>query len=155
MGHDMVKNPITAFMHWFDTLPPGHRQRLAHIFFVCTTQHAGDMIAEPRNSLARFKIHFTRPDFPLRVVSRVFTVRALFDLLLMHRKELVASPEKWLAGHGLDNLVPLDTHLWDQVFESWATLRSRDLSDPNLHAWTAAVLKKRNTHKGGSNSSNI
>jgi hypothetical protein len=154
MGHDMVKNPVTAFIHWFDALPPGHRQRLAHIFFVCTTQHTGDMLAEPRHSLDRFVIHFTRPDFPLRVVSRVFTVRALFDLLLMHRKELVAGPEEWLAGHGLDNMIPLDAHQWDRVSASWAALRSRELADPYLHAWAAAVLKKKKTQKKGSEPSN-
>jgi hypothetical protein len=154
MGRDMVKNPVTAFIRWFESLPPGHRQRLAHIFFVCTTQHTGDMLAEPRNSLDRFVIHFTRPDFPLRVVSRVFTVRALFDLLLMHRKELVAGPEEWLARHGLENMVPLDAHQWDRVFGSWAALRSRDLADPVLHAWAAAVLKNKKSKKGGTDLSN-
>jgi len=145
----MVTNPMTAFINWFASVPPHHRERLAHIFCVTTTRDTGDMLAAPSTSLARFTAYFTRPDFPLRVVARVFTVRTLFDLLLIHRKELVTHPEEWMPGHGTHGMIPLDPHQWDRVYTSWGRLRSRELSDRVLHTWAAAVLQKKKTKKGG------
>jgi len=139
----MVIDPMTAFLNCFTALSPDHRRRLAHIFFVCTPRGTGEMLADPRSSHDRFLNYFTRPDFPLRVVARVFTVRTLFDLLLIHRKELVTNPGKWIPGYTPENMISLDTHLWNKVYTSWGALRSREMSDRILHTWASGVLTKK------------
>lgn len=143
MGHGVVTNPMAAFLNWFDTLPRDFRQRLAHMFMVCTAPDARDMMAPPGTSLARFLNGFKRRDFPLRIVARMFTVRSLFDLLLIHRRELTADPEKWLPDSHTDNMTPLAPYRWEKIYKSWGALRSRELSDAYVHAWAAAVLKKK------------
>jgi hypothetical protein len=140
----MVINPAAAFIRWYDGLSPAHRQHLAHVYYVCTTQDTTDMLMAPADSLQRFVRHLARPDFPLRLVARMFIVRTVFDLLLVHRKELIIAPDEWIPSGSRDKMISLGRHRWDRVMDSWAALRAKELSDSHLHAWAASIIKNKN-----------
>ena len=133
---------MSAFITWFDSLPPAQRRALAHIYRVCTTETAEDMVLDPEHSLQRFKNGFVKPDFPLRVAARMVKLCSVFDLILLNRKELVSISEKMFSGVEKGTVVPLSSRQWDTVHETWKMLRSRELSEQYLHVWAAEMIKR-------------
>lgn len=135
-------NPMTAFIRWFDSLPANLRKRLAHAYRVCTTDDTADIIMDPDESLDRFKGYFVKPDFPMRVAARLFTVRAVFDMILVNRDQFNAAAGQAFPGRDGDNIVQLSDRQWDTIFKDWHGLRKGFLSDPHLHAWAAEMIRR-------------
>lgn len=134
-------NPMAAFVNWFETLPVPHKKFLAHLYRVCTTDNTIDMAVDPDTSLERFKNAFVREDFPLRIAARVFSVRAVFDLIMMNTDTLAALAEDLFPGRDRDNVELLSSRQWESAFESWKDLRFGPMSDMQIHAWAKQVMK--------------
>ena len=143
----MVINPMAAFLNWFESLSLVLKKSLAHIYRVSTTDNTMDMVMEPEISFERFKNSFVKPDFPLRVAARVFTVRAVFDLILLNRETLVSIADEYFSLWDQEKMIPLSSHQWDRAYDSWKVLRSRELSDRFLHEWANQLVKQETMKK--------
>ncbi len=142
MGPDVVIPPPKAFRQWFDALPRVHRQTLAHLYRVCTTDSVEDMIRDPEHSLALFLQNLDKPDFPLRVATRLVTIRAVFDLVLVHRRNLLLLTGPFLPAQDGRAVVPLPPHQWEKIWTGWKHLRASAMSDKYLHAWIQAIQQE-------------
>ncbi len=107
------------------------------MYFVLTTQDTTDLAIESKAALVRFQIHVTKNDFPLRVVARMVTVRAIIDFLFINRDLLVTQP---ITGPKLTDIAQKQ---WDTAFESWKILRAGELSDPYIRFWLQSALDRR------------
>jgi hypothetical protein len=133
--------PSTAFIQWFDNIPAELRKNLAHVFRVCTTEDASHMAMPPETSLEGFRAWVIKPDFPLRSAAKMFYIRAVFDMVILHHDEIAGEHGglKMLPGKG--NLIHLSARQWEAVIKSWKTLRQNALSDAYVHAWTSWMIK--------------
>ncbi|MFO7912239.1 MAG: hypothetical protein R6V15_08775, partial [Desulfotignum sp.] len=80
--------PTAAFVQWFDNIPVELRRYLAHVFRVCTTEDASQMAALPDQSLTGFRAWVVKSDFPLRMAAKMFYIRAVFDMVILHHREI-------------------------------------------------------------------
>jgi hypothetical protein len=134
-------SPATAFIQWFDSMPVAVRKNLAHVFRVCTTEDVSQMAALPDHSLARFRSWVIKPDFPLRLAAKVFYIRAVFDMVILHQKEIKGEDGSIGLLPGTGNMVYLSDRHWEKAVDSWRILRHEALSDTYVHAWTSWMIK--------------
>jgi hypothetical protein len=130
-----LKNPIQAFVEWFQSLAVGHRQYLAHMFFVLTTQNTTDLAMAKETSPDRFLSYVVKKDFPVRVVARMVVIRGIFDFILLNKDELLQETP------GAPSIVNISEKHWEKGFESWRMLRGKELSDIYTQMWLKAELK--------------
>jgi hypothetical protein len=133
------KDPARAFWDWFSSLPAAHQEFVAHAFWICTTDDSNDLILTPRESLAKFGHYVTRPDFPLRVLSRMVVVRGVVNFILTNR-ESFENKSLW-PGAGKTNVVFLSEAQWAKHLRGWRLLLSDELSDASLSFWVKAVTR--------------
>jgi len=136
-----VITPLEAFLKWFDSVPVPLRKYLAHIFRVCTTEDTSQMAALPDQSLEGFRNWAVKTDFPLRIAARIFYIRSIFDMVIFHYKEILAGDAFVPLSAETDNIIQLSSKQWEDVFESWKALRSREMSDNYVHSWTSWMIK--------------
>ena len=128
-------SPFQAFLQWFEHLPVVVKKGLAHLFVVCTTEDANLMTDNNEDGLVRFGLWVRKGDFPLRVTAKVFYVRSVFDLVILHHKEILK--EKCV---GMSGVIPLSDHQWEKVADTWIKLRNKELSDAYVHSWASHVI---------------
>jgi len=135
-----MKTPLEAFIEWFDTVPLPVRETLAHIFQVATTEDTSLMAVSRERSLERFRHWAIRRDFPMRIAARMFHIRAVFDMVIIHHREL--APEQGIgAALGLSSkIVNISSRHWNTVPGSWKKLRGEELSETYIHSWTAWMI---------------
>ncbi len=143
-----MKTPAAAFIHWFDKQPVTLRRYLAHVFRVCTTEDVSQMAALPEESLAFFRNWMIKLDFPLRLAAKMFYIRAVFDMVILHHDEIAGdgSSSGMISGQS-DNIVQLSSRQWKEVINTWKDLRQRELSDAYVHAWTSWMIKQEKESK--------
>lgn len=129
-------------MAWFDAVPLGLRKHLAHIFQVCTTENVTRMADSPDRSLASFRLWAAKGDFPLRIVARMFYIRAVFDMVVSHHEEIVKGETLPGSLPGQENIVLISSKQWEQMRDSWLNLRREELSDSYIHTWTSWMIKQ-------------
>ena len=135
-----MKTHPEAFMDWFDRRPPVQRQHLAHLFMVITTEDAMQMTATPSQSLRTFHAWAVRSDFPLRIAARMFYIRSVFDMVILHYHEL--QPKQGLMPGTTDNIIQISGPQWKAVLDSWKRLRQKELTDTYIHSWTSWMIKR-------------
>lgn len=133
--------PSTAFIQWFDNIPVELRKNLAHIFRVCTTEDAAQMAVLPEQSLDGFRNWVIKPDFPLRSAAKMFYIRAVFDMVILHHDEIKTDEGAIGPLSKKNNIVRLSSRQWKTVIDSWRALRREELSDAYLHAWTSWMIQ--------------
>ena len=135
-----MKTPLEAFILWFDAVPRTVRETLAHVFQVSTTEDTSLMTASRDDSLARFRCWAVRRDFPMRIAARMFHIRAVFDMVIMHHHEI--DPEQGFGiVPGTDNkVVHISSGQWHRVLASWKRLRGEELSETYIHSWTSWMI---------------
>ena len=133
--------PSTAFIQWFDNIPVELRKNLAHIFRVCTTENTAQMAVLPEQSMAGFMAWVVKPDFPLRLAAKMFYIRAVFDMVILHHDEISKADDVFGPLSKQNNIVRLSSRQWETVIDSWRTLRREELSDAYLHSWTSWMIK--------------
>jgi len=136
-----MQTPLEAFMIWFDKIPLSLREYLAHLFQICTTDDTSVMAAKKDDSLENFRNHVIRMDFPLRVAARMFYIRSIFDMVIIHYKEIVAGENYSLLPLESKNIVQLSSKQWKEVFASWKDLRYQEMSDTFIHSWASWMIK--------------
>jgi hypothetical protein len=136
-----MKTPLEAFMIWFDNIPPSLREYLAHLFQICTTDDTSMMAAPRKQSLESFRNHVLKMDFPLRVAARMFYIRSVFDMVILHHKEIAAGKDHYLLSAKQGNIVQLSSKQWEEVFDSWKELRYQEMSDTFIHSWASWMIK--------------
>lgn len=133
--------PSTAFIQWFDNIPVELRKNLAHVFRICTTEDTSLMALSPDQSLAGFRAWAVKPDFPLRSAAKMFYIRAVFDMVILHHDEIKTANGAAGPLSNLENIVQLSDRQWDGIIDSWKTLRRNELSDTYIHSWTSWMIK--------------
>jgi hypothetical protein len=136
-----METPLEAFMRWFDSAPVPLRRYLAHIFRVCTTDDTSHMAASPDNSLHWFGNWAVKMDFPLRVAARMFYIRSIFDMVLVHHKEILAGDDFFHPASYKDNIIKISSKQWENILRSWIDLRGKEMSDSHIHVWTSRMIK--------------
>ncbi len=143
-----MKTPAAAFVHWFDNQPGTLRRHLAHVFRVCTTEEVSQMAAMPDESLAVFRHWVIKLDFPLRLAAKMFYIRAVFDMVILHHDEIAGDGSSTgMVSEKSDNIVQLSTRQWQNVIHTWKNLRQSELSDTYVHAWTSWMIKQQKESK--------
>ncbi len=139
--------PTAAFVQWFDNIPVELRRYLAHVFRVCTTEDASQMAALPDQSMAGFRAWAVKQDFPLRLAAKMFYIRAVFDMVILHHHEITDDEGPFGLLSEKNNIVRLSAKQWEAVVNSWKTLRQGELSDVYVHAWTSWMIKQQKESK--------
>ncbi len=142
-----MKTPLEVFILWFDSLPVSLRRYLAHIFRVCTTDDTAQMTAGPEASLEGFRNWAVKMDFPLRLAARMFYIRAIFDMVIFHYKEILSGDNLFHLPSEPDNIVQLSSRQWENVFDSWKALRCREMSDAYIHSWASWMINLKMEEK--------
>ena len=135
---DQPKNPAQTFWDWFSDLPVANREFLAHLFWICTTEDTTDLMMDPEASLAKFAHYLSRPDFPVRVLSRVVIVRGMISFILNNRQSF---EDRKLWPGSKKNVSFLSEAQWNKHLRTWRMLVSGELSDASLHFWVNAVTR--------------
>ena len=133
-------NPECHFWIWFDSLPAWQRQTLAKLYIVMTSSNNADFILSGKESLDRFEIDTRTPDFEIRRVARLLTIRSLFSFLLSD----ISYIQNFFTKHPADEHdapVSLSTYQWKQIAEKWKLLCTGSLSDSALHNWMYNINK--------------
>ena len=136
-----MKTPLEAFMGWFDYTPRSIREYLAHLYQVCTSGDATMMVVDRQEYLELFRSQFVKMDFPLRIAARIFYVRSVFDMVILHHEEIQSGDGLFHIGHAGENVVQISSRQWDGVVGSWKSLRQEELSDIYVHSWTSWMIK--------------
>ncbi|HAR34612.1 MAG TPA: hypothetical protein DCR95_11175 [Desulfobacter sp.] len=139
--------PLDAFLQWFDDLPVPLRRHLAHIFRICTTDDTSQMVALPQQSLERFRHWAVKSDFPLRTAARLFYIRSIFDMVILHHKEICRDDDFFPISDETKNIIQLSSRQWEDILESWIDLRSKEMSDTYVHSWTSWMIKLQSEAK--------
>jgi len=142
-----VITPLDAFLQWFDDLPVPLRRHLAHIFRICTTDDTSQMVALPQQSLERFRHWAVKSDFPLRTGARLFYIRSIFDMVILHHKEICRDDDFFPISDETKNIIQLSSRQWEDILESWIDLRSKEMSDTYVHSWTSWMIKLQSEAK--------
>jgi hypothetical protein len=88
-------------------------------------------------------------DFPLRSAAKMFYIRAVFDMVILHHDELAGddSSTGLIPGKNNFNIVQLSSRQWETVINTWKNLRQGELSDAYVHAWTSWMIKQQKESK--------
>jgi hypothetical protein len=136
-----MKTPLDAFLQWFDGTPLPIRKYLAHIFQVCTADDTRFMTAGKDQSLDSFRAWAAGIDFPLRIAARMFYVRSIFDMVILHHREIVSGKGFFHLSSETNNIIQISTRQWEGVLESWKALRQDQMSDIYIHSWASWMIK--------------
>lgn len=101
------------------------------------------MVALPDQSLAGFAAWIGKPDFPLRIAAKMFYIRAVFDMVILHHNEITDDDGSLGLLSQKNNIVRLSAKQWERVVSSWITLRQATLSDAYVHSWTSWMIKQQ------------
>lgn len=138
-----MRTPIEAFIKWFDSLPVPLREYLAHIFKVATTDDTSEMAALPEQSLQGFRNWAVKKDFPLRVSARIFYIRSIFDLVILHYSEILGAKNHCHPSPCKAKITQISSKQWEHVLDSWKVLRKHEMSDNYIHSWASWMFKKK------------
>lgn len=129
-------SPEMHFRRWFDSLPVRQRQTLAKLYIVMTSSNNADFTLSDKESLSLFEVNTAMPDFTMRRVARLLTIKAVFSFILSDMRFI----RKYFAEHPqgeLDGPVPISSYQWQQIADDWKQLCKGKLSDSTLHFWMA------------------
>jgi hypothetical protein len=105
------------------------------------------MVALPQQSLERFRHWAVKSDFPLRTAARLFYIRSIFDMVILHHKEICRDDDFFPISDETKNIIQLSSRQWEDILESWIDLRSKEMSDTYVHSWTSWMIKLQSEAK--------
>jgi hypothetical protein len=135
--------PLKAFIDWFDALSLDIKANLAHIFRVCTVDDLTLMVESSENSLISFRVYLLKEDFALRKIARLYLVRSVFDMIIIHSDLILKSSGVLGPGEKLGNIIDFSSAKWRKTCNSWKNLRSQHLSDTYMNFWAGSVIGKQ------------
>lgn len=134
-----IEHPLPAYQRWWSHIPLAHRRRLALGFWLCTTDSTADMAMNHDQAVHKFQAYLQRPDFPLRLLSRMVIVRGMTTYLLSNR-EILEQSSVFAAEQENSNVLDLSTTMWKKTWAGWQKLICHELSDQVFAAWTKQAV---------------
>lgn len=122
-------------LHWLEELPPSMRNILVMRFILMTSQDSGDFALTAQESCEYFTRFLSEPDFALRRLARILTVRSIFGFILEQDDEFFSACSTDSTG---TNLLFLDAAQILRAQKSWRDLCRQRLSNEQLVAWLQA-----------------
>ncbi|NLV24550.1 MAG: hypothetical protein GXY54_07165 [Deltaproteobacteria bacterium] len=125
-------------MKWFDTLPPGQRQTLAYLYILMTSTNSGDFAMIGEEAVRHFQMFVSTPDFPLRRVARLVSIRGVFSFLFFDADFV----QRYVALHPAPAggaPLPISRYQWLRSTAQWRRLAERVLADNVLHGWLRSL----------------
>lgn len=133
-------SPDMAFIKWFDMQAEDIKQNLAHVFKISSADDISQMTASGEDSLRSFRFWFLKDDFFLRKAAKLFTVRALFDMMIIQKENIMDNSNFSRHYPGNENLLNISDAYWKKTSDSWQRLRYTYLSDNYMHLWFKAAM---------------
>ncbi|MFO7803861.1 MAG: hypothetical protein R6V55_16380 [Desulfovermiculus sp.] len=134
-----IEHPLPVYQTWFSQIPLAHRRRLALGFWLFTTENTADMAMSHNQALDRFQAYLGRPDFPLRLLSRMIIVRGMTTYLLGNR-EILEQGSVFAKDQDNSNVLDLSETIWKKTWAGWQQLIAEELSDKVFSAWTRQAV---------------
>jgi hypothetical protein len=128
-----VTSPELLLLNWLEELPKTIADTLVARYLFMISANSEDFVLRGEEAWKYFKHLLTEPDFPLRRVARLLTLRAQFSFLLelSDSNNLVSLPPT-----GQDaNLYPLDSAQILRARQRWRKFCESGLSDAALQSW--------------------
>lgn len=132
-GHE--KSPEQITLRWLNELPPMVSHILVMRFILMTSQDSGDFALSGQESREHFARFLGEPDFALRRLARILTVRSVFNFILEQEDEFFSA----CSSDSSDvNLPSFDAAQILRVQKSWRDLCRHRLSNEQLVVWLQA-----------------
>jgi len=125
--------PEQVLLLWLDELPLWLREALVKHYNFMAGVNTAEFVFSEEEAWSHLKVHLTEPEFPLRRVARLLTVRALLTFLLE-----LSEPNSLLEASPAENIDSLRAFEAAQLLRTrndWDKLCRDDLSDVILHEW--------------------
>jgi len=90
-------------------------------------------------ALEKFQAYLSRPDFPLRLLSRMIMVRGMTTYLLSNR-EILEQGKVFAGEQDSSNVLDLSETIWKKTWAGWQQLIANELSDKVFAAWTRQAV---------------
>ena len=127
------QSPDKLLLQWLDDIPNWQREALALHYIFMTSTDSGDFSLTEAEAWQRFKFLIKQPEFPLRRVSRLLTIRALFTFLLeFSDSNTFPFPP---SVEATEEVYPFDAVQFLRICKSWRDLCQTGLSDVTLQNW--------------------
>ena len=131
-------DPIQLYLDWLKDIPVIHAEYIAYIFWVLTTQNTADLALTRKEALRSFKSHILGQDFPVRVVSRMLTVKEHTNLIVNNSNVFLARDRVSEMFEG--KVLFLSEKQWEKTLYSWNSLYSGYLSQEIFFKWIRTVF---------------
>ncbi len=131
-------NPEQAFAHWFNALPLWQRHALAYLYYLMTSGNSADFALTGAESMQRLLSDLVSADFPIRRVSRLLSIRAIFGFIFQDAEFARQFVLTKAAGFTGDS-VQITGYQWLRDEQSWQRLCLAELSDVSLHQWLLSL----------------
>jgi len=129
---EQEKSPEHATLRWLSELPPLVCHLLVMRFILMTSQDSGDFALTVEESLEYFAHYLCEPDFSLRRLARILTVRSVFSFILEQDDEFFST----CSVDSLDSNVPsFDAAQILRAQKSWRDLCRHHLANEQLVVW--------------------
>jgi len=132
-----METPDIAILTWLEKLTKGLRDTLVRRYIFMSSAKSDDFAMNAGEALHHFRSQIRQPDFPLRCVAQLLTVRAFFSFLL-YQPDL---EEEWIFELG--NLSSLDTARFYHARVEWERLCQHELSDDSIRYWLQELNRKK------------
>jgi hypothetical protein len=134
----LLADPEKAFMAWLRSLPVVQRQTLAYVYTLMTSSNSADFAMSGEEALQRFEQLVRSPEFAVRRVARLLSIRAVFSFMLLDADFM----RNYLTSHpalAKDNLIALSPYQWLRGVVRWRHLLQASLSDQVLRLWLSEL----------------
>ncbi|MEA3544749.1 MAG: hypothetical protein U9R69_05945 [Thermodesulfobacteriota bacterium] len=129
--------PDKLLLQWLGGIPVWQREALASHYIFMTSSDSGDFAFNGDEAWCHFEARLNRPEFPLRRVARLLTVRSLFTFLLEF-SDPGTFPVPHPNGAG-DEFYPFDSAQFLRSCNRWSDLCQTGLSDKALQEWLLSL----------------
>ena len=126
---DARVTPERALLNWLEQLSDGLPEALIRGYILMSSPTSDEFALTDEEASSWFHHQIAAPDFPLRRVARILSVRTMFHFLL-YQPYLES---QWLVDVG--NLHYLHSARFHQARRRWEQLLQQELSDQNLMNW--------------------
>jgi len=131
------KAPDKLVLEWLGEIPLWQRDALVTHYVFMTSPDSGHFALSGVEAWHHFKTLMTQPEFPLRRVALILSVRALFTFLLEFSEPgtfPVAS-----QNNNVDEIYPFDSIQFLRSCKHWRQLCQEGLSDGAIQEWLLSL----------------
>lgn len=126
-------DPEQLILAWLEGVPKRYRDTLVCQWIFMTCNDSDELVLSGDEAWRSFRKKLLEPDFPLRRVARLLTIRSLFSFLLDY---LSADAHAASRDDGADRTLPsLDAVQYLRANQLFRELAEADLSDAALQMW--------------------